>query len=259
MKKFLALFIGCLIFGIFNLVEAKEVTVEGVGADRENALRDARRVAVEEVVGTFVDSRTLTRNNMLVLDDIYLKSTGFIGKVEILSEGVENGFYKVRAVINVDQNPSAEILRQVQAVMALNDPRIAVSVLKANSTVHESAIESAIIDRLVEMNFSHVVDSNAEAEFMILGECRTTFENIKIPDFKGGYYDTGLNRGQTEMVTKIIRLDTGEVLESFSVSTSGIGEGDKQAESAALKNMANQVGEKVEEKFRRIGARNSFS
>lgn len=276
-------FAGIILTGIFNTVEAKEVTVDGVGNDRDSALRDARRVAVEQVVGTFVDSRTLTSNYMVELDNIYLKSTGFVGKISILSEGMENGLYRVRATIDVDQNPNPELLRQVQAVMALNDPRIAVAVFKGNSTVHEEAIESAIMDRLISLNFTHVIDPNVVAalhnaqmleslyngrpigsvgsslgaDFIVLAKCHTTSKDIKIPDFKGGYVDTGLNNGRTEMTAKIIRLDTGDILETFTVETSGIGEGTNTAEREALKNMANQAATKVDEKFRRIGARSS--
>ena len=276
-------FAGIVFMGLFNIVEAKEVTVDGVGLDRESALRDARRVAVEEVVGTFVDSRTLTNNFMVELDNIYVKSSGFVGKVNVLSEGFENGMYRVRAIIDVDQNPSPEILQQVQAVMALNDPRIAVAVFKGNSTTHEEAIESAIMDRLISLNFTHVIDPNVVAglhnaqmlnalyngrqvsgvgssfgaDFIVLAKCYTTSKDIKIPDYKGGYLDTGLNDGRTEMTAKIIRFDTGDILETFTVETSGIGEGTTTAEREALKNMANQAATKVDEKFRRIGARSS--
>ena len=289
MRKFLFKFLvilllaGLSFMGIFNTAEAKEVTVDGVGLDRESAIRDARRVAVEEVVGTFVDSRTLTQNYMVELDNIYVKSSGFVGKVNVLSEGFENGMYRVRATIDVAQNPSPEILQQVQAVMALNDPRIAVAVFKGNSTAHEEAIESAIMGRLISLNFTHVIDPNIVAglhnaqmlnnlyngrpvsgvgssfgaDFIVLAKCYTTSNDIKIPDYKGGYLDTGLNDGRTEMVAKIIRLDTGDILETFNVETSGIGEGTTTAERAALKNMAEQAASKVDEKFRRIGSRSS--
>lgn len=283
MKKCLLFAAVMIIAGILNLAEAKEVTVDGVGLDRESALRDARRLAVEQAVGTFVDSRTLTANFMVELDNIYTKSTGFVGKINVLSEGVENGLYKIRATIDVSENPSPEILRQVQAVMALNDPRIAVAVFKDNSALHEEAIESAIMERLISLNFTHVIDPNVVAglhnaqmlndlyngrpvngigssigaDFIVLARCRTTSKDIRIPDFKGGYVDTGLNNGQTELTAKIIRLDTGDILETFTVETSGIGEGTTTAEREALKNMANQAAAKVDEKFRRIGSRSS--
>ena len=270
---------GLIVAGIFNVADAKAVTVDGVGTDRESALRDARRVAVEQVVGTFVDSRTF----MVQLDNIYTTSKGFVGKVDVLSESNEGGLYKVRATIEVDQNPNPEILQQVQAVMALNDPRIAVVVLKENSSVHEDAIESAIMDRLISLNFTHVIDPNIVAglhnaqmlndlyngrpvsgvgssfgaDFIVLGKCRTTSRKVIIPDFRGGNRDLGLNKGKTEIVTKIIRMDTGDILETFTLETSGMDSRDGEAESMSLKNMASQAAAKVDEKFRRIGARSS--
>ena len=255
----LALFI---VITIINVAEAKEVTVDGVGTDRDSALKDARRNAIEQVIGTFVDSRTLVNNAVVEMDQIYLKSAGFVGKVDILSESTDNGLYKVRATINVDESPNSELLKQVQAVMALNDPKIAVSVVRGDTGTHEIAIESAIIDKLVSMNFSHVVDTantsrgiTPDAEFMVMATTSTSSKGIKIPDFKGGYIDTGLDNGQTELTAKIIRLDTGDILETFTIETSGIGEGSTTAEREALKNMANQAAEKVDEKFRRIGAK----
>ncbi len=276
-------FAGLIFAGIFNIAEAKTVTVEGVGPDRESALRDARRVAVEQVVGTFVDSRTLTKNFMIELDNVYTKSSGFVGKIDVLSEGAANGLYRVRAAIDVDQNPNPEILQKVQAVMALNDPRIAVVVLKENSSVHEERIESAIMERLISLNFNHVIDPNIVAglqnaqmlndlyngrpvsgvgssfgaDFIVLGKCRTTSDKIIIPDFRGGYVDTGVDRGKTEIFTKIVRIDTGDILETFTLETSGMDARTGEAESMAVKNMAEQASAKIEEKFRRIAAKSN--
>ena len=289
MRKCLSKFIksavvaGIILIGGGSIAGAEQVTVEGVGTDRESALRYARRVAVEEAVGTFVDSRTLTKDFMLELSTICMKSTGFVGKVDVLSEGFEGDIYKVRAVIDVNQNPSPELLEQVQAVMALNDPRIAVAIFKEGSTVHEEAIEAAIMEKLISRNFTHVIDpkivaglhnaqmldslyngraitgvgSSFGADFIVLGKCRTTSRQVMIPDFKGGYKDLGLNKGTTEIVTKIIRPDTGDVLETFTLETTGMESRAGGAESIALKNMANEAADKVDEKFRRIGARNS--
>ena len=274
---------GLIVIGMLNVAAAETVTVEGIGVDRESALRYARRVAVEQVVGTFVDSRTLTQNFMLELETIYTKSTGFVGKVDVLSEGFEGDVYKIRAAIDVNQNASPEILQQVQAVMALNDPRIAVAIFKEGSTIHEEAIEAAIMEKLISRNFTHVIDpkivaglqnaqmldslysgrpingvgSSLGADFIVLGKCRTTSRKVMIPDFKGGYKDVGLNNSTTEIVTKIIRMDTGDILETFTLETSGMESRAEGAENIALKNMANEAAEKVDEKFRRIGARNT--
>ena len=39
--------------------------MKGVGPDKNSALRDASRNAVEQVVGTFIDSKTLISKNVL--------------------------------------------------------------------------------------------------------------------------------------------------------------------------------------------------
>ena len=253
-----------VIMATLNVTEAKEVTVDGVGTDRDSALKDARRNAVEQVIGTFVDSRTLVNNAVVEMDQIYLKSAGFVGKVDVLSEGTDNGLYKVRATINVDESPNSELLKQVQAVMALNDPRILVAVFKENTNTHEESIESAIINRLVDMNFSHVVSAEGTAaevnarrdvDFAVIARTRTTSTSIEFPDFKGGTYSTGINSGRTELSCKIVRLDTGDILETFVAEASGVKFGNEQAEREAVKNMADQAGAKVDEKFRKIGAK----
>lgn len=283
-KKSILLFLLMIILS--STAWAKEVTVDGAGADRESALRDARRIAVEQVVGTFVDSRTLVENYAVALDNIYTKSSGFVGKVTILQEGMVGGIYQVRATIDVNQNPDPALLQQVESVVALNDPRIAVIVLKAGEQgVHEELIESAIMDRLISLNFSHIIDpkivaglqdarmleslydgrpierigGSFGADFVVMGKCNTTTEKISIPDFKGGYKTTNLDSGRSDMTVKIIRLDTGDILETFSVESSGLEFGNGKAERESVKAMADQAAAKVDEKFRRIGARSSSS
>ena len=57
---------------------AQSVVVDGVGADERAALIDASRAAVEQVAGTFIDSRTLVENAAVKLDQIYTKAQGFV-------------------------------------------------------------------------------------------------------------------------------------------------------------------------------------
>ncbi|MBQ7550374.1 MAG: hypothetical protein IJT04_02460, partial [Bacteroidales bacterium] len=188
------------------------------------------------------------------------------------------------ATIDVNQNPDPAIFQQVEAVVALNDPRIAVIILKDGYPgVHEERIESSIMDGLISKDFSHVIDpkivaglqdarmleslyegrpitgvgKSYGADFVVLGKCSTTTQKISIPDFKGGYKETNLNNGQSDMTVKIIRLDTGDILETFSVESTGIEFGNSRAEKESIKAMAEESAIKVYDKFRRIGARNS--
>ena len=56
----------------------KEVIAEGVGDSHYNAIKDAFRNAVRQVVGVYVDSETLVKNDKLVDDKILTLSKGFI-------------------------------------------------------------------------------------------------------------------------------------------------------------------------------------
>ena len=282
-KKFFSIFLLALLATFAHSVTyAQEVTVTGMGTDRESALRDARRLAVEEVVGAFVDSRTLTQNYVVALDNVYTKSQGFVGKVTVLSEGINAGVYQVRATVDVKANPDDTLLQEVQAVVALNDPRIAVIILRAGSQgTHEERIESAIMERLIAKKFTHIVDpkliaglqdarmleslydgrpiasvgKSYGADFVVLGKCATTTEQVIIPDFKGGHKTTNLNSSKSEMTVKILRLDTGAILDTFTVDAPGLEFGENKSNAEAIKNMAKTAAEKVDYKFRHIASR----
>lgn len=141
---------------------AQSVIVDGVGADERAALIDASRTAVEQVAGTFIDSRTLVENAAVKLDQIYTKAQGFVTGTEILAKEQQGGFVHLRARIDVDTSPDAQLMNNLSMVMMLNDPRIAVAVREADGG-HDRAAESALDSKLLELGFSHVVASERTA------------------------------------------------------------------------------------------------
>jgi len=64
-------------------------------AARDRAIEDARRKAVEQVVGTMVDSETLVQNFQLVNDRIYSQTTGFICGDKVTNESHDSNTYTV--------------------------------------------------------------------------------------------------------------------------------------------------------------------
>ena len=72
---------------------AKEVVARGFGAilagdevkAREDAINSALRNAVEQVVGTMVESQVLVENYQTVEDKIYTRTTGYVQKYDIIS------------------------------------------------------------------------------------------------------------------------------------------------------------------------------
>ena len=72
---------------------AKEVVAKGFGAilagdevkAKEDAINSALRNAVEQVVGTMVESSVLVENYMTVEDKIYTRTAGYVQKYDIIS------------------------------------------------------------------------------------------------------------------------------------------------------------------------------
>ena len=126
-------------------VAAQEVTVTGMGVDKDGAIRDATRLAVEQVVGTFIDSRTLMEDLLIQLDEVYKKSQGYVKRIQILNESrLNNSAYRVTAKIDVDTEPNSKLIDEITMLMRLNDPRIAVIVLKEGTNTHEERVEAAM-------------------------------------------------------------------------------------------------------------------
>ena len=162
LKKFLSTAAAFCIISFGNAA-AQEVTVTGMGADKNEAVKDASRLAVEQVVGTYIDSRTLINNLMIQLDEVFKKSNGYIKNIQILKEEkLNDSTYRVQAKIDVDTTPDGKLIDELTMLMQLNDPRIAVLVfdMKAGSSTRYEIAEEILNEKLLSMNFSHILDSS---------------------------------------------------------------------------------------------------
>ena len=74
---------------------AREVVAEGSGLNKEDAVKDACRSAIRQVVGEVVDSETVVRNDQLIKDEVLLYSDGIVDRHEILDERREGGIVRV--------------------------------------------------------------------------------------------------------------------------------------------------------------------
>ena len=71
------------------------VFAEGVGSTKEEAIKDAFRAAVRQVVGEVVDGETLVKNEKLVKDQVLTYSDGFIPEHRVTSEKRDNGLFRI--------------------------------------------------------------------------------------------------------------------------------------------------------------------
>ena len=153
--------------------DTQEVIAKGVGAiiggdeakARDDALDNALRAAVEQVVGTMVQSEVLVKNYMLVEDNIYRQSRGYVQKYEIISENRRgDNILEVTIRAVVKRGDLKGDLEAIGVLMARKGkPRLMVIVDEKNMgnpywgwSVDMNTSENAIMSALMEKGFPFV-------------------------------------------------------------------------------------------------------
>lgn len=140
---------------------AETVVVNGSGINREAAITDAKRNAVEKVVGTYISSITITNNSYVLKDEIYSKAYGFVNDIKILQES-QGAIYEVKASVSVDSSPNSQLMNKLEMIKTLNNPRISVAIKHDNTKVQSNKYinlcETIITEKLRDLGFNKIVD-----------------------------------------------------------------------------------------------------
>jgi len=83
---------------------------EDPSADRELAIAQAQRNALEQIVGVYVSSSTLVRNFQVVEDNIYTKAAGFLNAYDMIQEK-RGKSHRVQIRAQVSLVPVTDILK----------------------------------------------------------------------------------------------------------------------------------------------------
>lgn len=280
LKKIFGIGMGCLLMA--SVAFAQEVTVDGVGIDKDSAVRDAMRNAVENVIGTYIDSRTLVDKSVVALDEIYAKSQGFVKNIRILKESKSNKNYRVTARINVDTNPNAQLMNRLNMILLLNDPRISIIIdyhenysYNDQKGKYPQICEGTINNKLVELGFSHILDSSAVrddyggvnlnndvTDYMIFGKLDIDTNQVVLPSYssytqEGAYIpdvETGLVKAQAELDIKVMKTDTREIIGEYRVEGQAMKDTINNSENQVVKNIAINAAEKLRSIFARKAA-----
>lgn len=266
---------------IFGNAQAQEVTVTGMGIDKDSAVRSASRMAVEKVVGTFIDSRTLMQDLVIQLDEVFKKSQGFIKNIKILDEDrIDASTYRVTAKIDVDTNPHAELVDKITMLLRLNNPRIAVVVLDEN--IHNNIVESAINSKLVALGFNRILDTaqviklydtqllaninsgqigkfegtkDNITDYLIVGNLNKNSMNVLIPKYgESGMMETSMINAKLNLKISVMKYDTGEIIDTFTVDGVGLENNVSRAEDKASEIIADKAAKKVESVFKKFSS-----
>ena len=94
--------LALLVFSTVSL--AITVEVVGSGPTRQAAINSALRAAIEQAIGTFVQSNTRVNMGRLDYDRIITSSAGYINSYDVIAEGKDpvEGVYKVKLRVSVN-------------------------------------------------------------------------------------------------------------------------------------------------------------
>lgn len=171
------LIIFSILFAL-NIVAQKQeiIEVESIGDGsiiandlakaRDDAIQDALRNAVEQTVGMLISSETITRNFMTIDDKIYSRSTGYVHKYDIISEGKENEFvYRVKIKAIIKKGMITDDLAAIGLLLRRkNLPRVMVIIQENNLSTKSGNVidmnlntsETKLMEIMMEKGFTFV-------------------------------------------------------------------------------------------------------
>jgi hypothetical protein len=250
---------------------AREILADGVaaiingdkGIARDHALSDALRKAVEQGVGTLINSETVVKNFQLITDRIYSRSSGYVSSYRILSEEPGTDLYRitVRAVVKL-----ADLQSDLTAIGLLVEkhgrPRLMVLIrdaLPGSGTIADPAtasdMETMLIDSFVSKGFPVVDEEMVKrnltsdqitlimngdnqtaallgrkigAEIVVAGKVTATEEDKPNP-----YTQTTVTTYGTKLNIRTINTRTSEILSAAVVNQSAPFSADASRRNAA--------------------------
>jgi TolB-like protein len=168
MRKILFMMVAFLLLGATTAL-AEEVAT-GEGPSKEQALVTAMRRAVEQGVGTFINSSTTVIDAALVDDKILSHSKGYVTNYKIIKEGKTDDGYSVTISAKVDNKTLKDDIDALTILRkSVGNPRILVAFNKkgegATALRNEDFIDeinNGIVESLTDKQFRVVDKSTAE-------------------------------------------------------------------------------------------------
>jgi len=170
MKKRLLFLVLLLSLLCSSIVMAKTVTVSGTGSTAPEAENDALRNAIENAVGVLIDSQTLVEKNVVLHDQIYSHSKGFIRNYTVLDKSQQGGMWTVKVEADVDDSPNSKLMTELTRLgiidTKLRNPKIAVYIPETHIAyrVPDPAGETAVIKAFVDAGFTNMIAASPKLQ-----------------------------------------------------------------------------------------------
>lgn len=257
-KKFLAAIFAVIFFNA--TASAQVVTVQGSGVSESAAIKDAKRAAVEKVIGTRIQSESLMIDSELIFDAINSRTAGYVTSCDVLKKNSSGGLIEITARVDVSDEPGSALMKDVDLVLSLNDPRLAVTMTHYGDDggvtfqKYSARCEAEIREELIKRGFTHVVDRQGEVDYVIIGRLSVgKAQEIKIPSWQnisGNDFtplETGLSRSLSTLDCKIKKVETDEVIGEFQAQGDGLDATSNEVSAQAVNLMASSAAQQVRE------------
>ena len=230
---------------------------------RDRAVENALRAAVEQVVGTMVDSESLVQNNQLLSDKIYTQTTGYIASYQIMSDkpDPDTNIYSVTVEAVVKEGSLQDDLNSMGLLMRrMKMPRVCVAIQEVGWTA-STQLQQMLRDKgfLVVDTGEQFHNEQFTKEFWGMSEtgqsdllkkygAEVVILGSAVGAAGGKVGESGMISYQANVALKALKTDTKEVLASASgagtavhVGPAGLSQALKQAATLAGNDLMRQI------------------
>jgi hypothetical protein len=239
---------------------------EDIAKARDEALKDARKKAVEEGIGVYIQAETLIKNLQLVEDRILSRAQGYIKNEKILLERQEGKLYRIKIQADVVLK---EVEKDLQALGILQrrmkKPRVMIIVtakarkdqgpLKSAETTmikeflskEFKVVDQAQVEKIRSTDYlKQILKGNKKTAKLIAS--KTGADILVITQGSIGRpmkVEGGLISCRCFLDARVINADTGEIIVAETASGSGIDIAGKIASQKAQEKTAKTLAAKL--------------
>jgi len=228
--------------------ESKVVEVAGYGRDRNEALRDAFRHAIETGLGVKISAQTEMERFRIVKDIVFKESQGFVEKYDIMSEDSRSSMgFEVNIKAQVTKGKISDLDNLRTMIDLMGNPSIIVNVTSAEGgySAGKELVSQEITSALTRAGYNVITPSSlpsgvsenmldvatkAKADVLILGTLHSEITG------KHGTPQFPLITSRSGFTAQIIVVETGEIVLTVN---SPEGKGAANTEDASIKKAIN--------------------
>lgn len=253
--------------------QEKVITAEGIAAGsdlqaRDEAINRALRRAVEQGVGTLIDTESMTQNYQLLDDKVYSQVKGYVKSYEIISDNQgAGGAYKIKVEAVVALARLTKDLKGLNIIRERKaNPRVMVLIqesvdgLEQPSELVQTAMEREFLSKAFPVvdkgqsqmikerdvalcydnpNKAAVLGREYGAEVIIVGQATCNLMESSRP------YGVAVFAYSADITVKAIKTDTAAIMVSDSISASERGSGRMPTANKALGSAGKQLADKM--------------